>query len=317
MRALVTGIAGFAGSHLADWLVANGDEVVGCAVEADWPRNLTHLRGRLTLERVDLLDFEAVCAVVRAARPDVVYHLAAMASTAHAVREPIDTLRANVTTTANVLHATLQAEDPPRVLHVTSGDVYGLPAGDRPLAEDTPFSPTNAYAVSKITAHYLGVQVHLAHGLPVIEARPFNHLGPRQGPGFVVPDFARQLVAIARGQAEPVLRVGDLRAQRDFTDVRDIVRGYRLLATTGRPGRVYHLCSGRGVPIAELLERLVAASGVHVRVEVDPDRLRPGPVSVIVGSHARVSAELGWHPTIDLDRSLADVLADLHARQEL
>jgi GDP-4-dehydro-6-deoxy-D-mannose reductase len=314
MRALVTGIAGFAGSHLAEHLLAAGDEVRGLTRAAAWPANLAGLEDRLSLTAVDLCDESATCAAVTAAAPEVIYHLAARASAAAAHREPVATLRDNVATCATVLAAAAACRPRPRVLLVTSSDIYGLPPGDQPLDEQTPFNPPNAYAVSKVAAHYLGRQRWLSDGLEVVEARPFNHLGPRQGRGFVVPDFASQLAAIARGQAEPHLLVGDLRAGRDFSDVRDIVRGYRLLAVAGRPGEAYHLCRGCSLTIAELLDRLLALSGVTARVEIDPARLRPSPPSVVIGSAAKIEAELGWRPQISLDQTLADALADWRAR---
>lgn len=316
MRALVTGIGGFAGSHLAEHLLANGDEVVGLTQGPGCPTRLAHLAGRLTLVQADLTEPARVAQVLADSAPDLVYHLAAQASAAASLGDPLGTLTANVATTAAVLQACVGCATPPRVLLVTSGDMYGAPAGSVPLTEETPLAPPNAYAVSKVTAHYLGRQMLFAHGLPVIEARPFNHIGPRQNRGFVVPDFATQLLAMERGQQKPVLRVGDLRAQRDFTDVRDIVRGYRLLATSGEPGRVYHLCSGRGVRIAALVEQLVALSTVNVTIEVDPARLRPGPESVVVGSAERVRNELGWQADIPLEQSLADALAEMRARVE-
>jgi GDP-4-dehydro-6-deoxy-D-mannose reductase len=310
MRVLVTGLGGFAGSHLADWLLECGDTVIGLIRGPELPPAAAHLTGRVSLCHADLNDEAAVREVVLATAPDIVYHLAAQASPAAAHREPVRLLVDNVTGAATVLHAALACPQPPRVLLVTSSDMYGLPPSAEPLGEDTPPNPPNAYAVSKVCAHHLGRQLWQTHGLAVIEARPFNHIGPRQRLGFVAPDFASQLAAIEQGRAEPVLRVGDLRAGRDFCDVRDVVRGYRALALDGEPGTAYHLCSERAVTIAELVERLVGLTRVAVRVEVDAARLRPGVPSVVVGSARRVREAFGWRAEIALERSLGDVLEE-------
>ncbi|MBI5834898.1 MAG: GDP-mannose 4,6-dehydratase [Armatimonadetes bacterium] len=308
MRALITGIGGFAGSHLADWLVACGDEVTGITRSDRWPEHLSALHGKIEILRGDLVEARAVRQLIADVQPEVVYHLAALASARQAYHEPVRTLSENVAITASVMGACQRCAVPPRVLLVTSSDMYGVPSSPEPLTEDTPFAPPNAYAVSKVCAHYLGRQLHSAHGIEVIEARPFNHIGPRQSEGFVVPDFASQIAAMELGQQDPVLRVGDLSSGRDFSDVRDIVRGYRLLAEQGTPGEAYHLCSERTIAVQSLVDQLVALAKVPVEVEVDPARLRPGPQSVIVGSAAKLRAACGWQAERRAEDCLAEVL---------
>ena len=308
MRALITGIGGFAGSHLADWLVACGDEVTGITRSHRWPERLTALHGQIEILSGDLSDQQTAHDLIAGVQPSVVYHLAALASARQAYREPVRSLSENVAVTAAVLCASAQCPTPPRVVLVSSSDVYGVPAGGEPLTESAPFAPPNAYAVSKVTAHYLARQLYAAHGLPVIEARPFNHIGPRQAEGFVVADFASQIAAMEAGRQEPVLRVGDLRAARDFSDVRDIVRGYRLLAEHGEPGEAYHLCSGRSVAVQSLVDQLASLAKVPVQVEVDASRLRPGPSSCIVGSAAKLQAATGWQPERQAEDCLPEVL---------
>ena len=310
MRALITGIGGFAGSHLADWLVACGDQVTGITRSHRWPERLATLDGRIEILSGDLADEQTARDLIGGVQPEVVYHLAALASARQAYREPFRSLTENVAVTAAVLCACAQCAKPPRVVLVSSSDIYGVPASNEPLTESTPFAPPNAYAVSKVAGHYLARQLHQAQGLAVIEARPFNHIGPRQAEGFVVADFASQIAAMEAGRQEPVLRVGDLRAARDFSDVRDIVRGYRLLAQHGEPGEAYHLCSGRSITVQNLVDQLAALANVPVEVEVDASRLRPGPTSTIVGSAAKLHAAAGWAPERQAEDCLPEMLSE-------
>ncbi len=302
MRMLVTGAAGFAGGHLTALLRADGHQVTGLVRHAAEESDQTIV--------VDLTDPVATRDAVCSADPEVVFHLAAASSPAECARDPEMAVRDNVTATASLLAALRETR--PRLLLVTSSEVYGRPADDRPLTESSPPRPLSAYGRTKLAVHDLG-QRALAEGLPVIEARPFNHAGPGQRLGFVVPDFASQLAAIAAGRAEPVVTVGDLRPRRDFSDVRDIVRGYRELALRGEPGGVYHLCSGRAVSIQAILDELIGLAGVTVEVRSlpDPDH-RSAPV--IVGSYARALTAVGWSPEVPLRQTLADVLAEWRAR---
>lgn len=301
---MVTGSRGFAGRHLVDRLHAAGHEVIGLVRAADAGRDGP------PVEVADLLDGDAVRRAVERVRPEVIYHLAAVSSAGDSLRAPLPTLSTNLLGTATVLYAALAITPSPRVLHVTSSEVYGAPAGGRPLTETSPAEPRNPYGVSKLAAHHLALQLHRTVGLDVVEARPFNHLGPGQRRGFVAPDFASQVAAIAAGRAAPIIRVGDLSAARDFSDVRDIVDGYVQLAEHGIAGEVYHLCSEQATTIRELLDTLIDLSGVQVSVEPDPDRLRPNEVPLVVGSAEKVRRLCGWRAARELRGTLADVLAE-------
>lgn len=316
VRALVTGISGFAGSHLADRLLAGGDvEVHGVAHVGHDSPNLARLRDRVTLHAADLTSRAAARRALEAARPDWVFHLAARASVAGAWRDPERTLVDNVTMQLHVLQALVELELGARVLVVGSSDEYGLvTAGELPITEDCPLRPVNPYAVSKVAQDYLGYQYHLGRGLDVVRVRPFNHIGPRQGTGFVVPDLASQVARIEAGLAPPVLRVGNLSARRDFTDVRDIVRAYRLALERGRPGCVYNIGSQRSWAIAEVLDALLGLARVSVRVEQDPARMRPSDVPEVVCDCRRFHRDTGWQPEYTVEASLADVLDDWRAR---
>jgi len=296
MRALVTGAKGFVGTWLIAHLEAQGDVVVGIDHE------------------VDVGDADAVRVAVAEAAPDAVYHLAAMAHVGQSWTGPAEVLQVNAVGTLHVLEAARQLPRPPRVLVVSSAEVYGAVPADRlPVTEEAALAPVTPYAVSKVAAEYLGVQAHLAHGLPVVRVRPFNHVGPGQSPGFVVPALA-QRIAAARRSGEPGIKVGNLAARRDLTDVRDVVRAYRLLVEHGVPGEVYNVCSGRDVGIDEVADRLLALAGADLRLEVDPALARPVDVPVIRGDPAKLHAATGWTPVVDLDTSLEGVLEEWSAR---
>lgn len=305
-RALITGATGFAGSHLAELCVASGWEVHGTSLKSPDGPAVAHV----AMHQVDLGVPGAFARIVSSLLPDRIFHLAGQASVASAWADPAATLLGNILTTQRVLEATHAHAPEARVLIVSSGEVYGRPPLDvQPLGEDQPLRPGDPYAVSKVSVEYLALQHVLAFGMQVVRVRPFNHIGPRQRRGFVVADFAAQLAAIERGEQPPVLRVGNLHAARDFTDVRDTVRGYLLAMEEGQPGEVYNVCSGRAVQIAELLRRLLAACAVPVEVVADPAKQRPSDTPVLTGSADALRHQSGWEPEIPLDRTLADTLA--------
>jgi len=308
LRALITGIAGFAGSHLADHLLALGYiEVCGVSLPSDGTRNVAHILPRIEMHLADLSDYRGVVELLEAIRPDYVFHLAAQASVRRAWSNPAGTLVTNVTLQLNLLQAIIELGLTPRILVVGSADEYGMARPeDLPVDEDTPLRPANPYAVSKLTQDYLGYQYHLSHGLHIVRVRPFNHIGPRQGLGFVVPDFCQQIARIEAGLQEPVMRVGNLSARRDFSDVRDIVRGYYLALAKGKPGQVYNLGSSRARSIQDILDRLVGMIDTPMRVENDPERMRPSDVPEIVCNSQRFRDDTGWEPEYDIAQSLQE-----------
>jgi GDP-4-dehydro-6-deoxy-D-mannose reductase len=292
MSVLVTGASGFAGTHLVRACRAAGEEVLAVS--------------RAT--GVDALDADAVREAVAAARPAVVYHLAALAHVGRSWREPGVTLAQNTRMTLNVLEA-VRAEAPRAlVVAVSSGEVYGPPAR-LPVDENAPLRPQSPYAVSKASADLLAGFYADAHGLRVVRARPFNHAGPGQAPTYAVASFARQVAAGLEGGERPVRVVtGNPAARRDYTDVRDVVRAYRALAARGEPG-VFNVCSGRAASAAELVALLGRGAGVRVAHEVDPSLVRPHEVAEVRGTPARLAAATGWRPEIPLERTLADTVA--------
>lgn len=316
MRVLVTGIAGFAGSHLAEALAARGDALSGLVEPGTGIQNLEPLLGggigalaQEGLPQVDLRDAAAVDAAVRELAPEAVVHLAAIAYVPYAVAHAQETFAVNLEGTRHVLEAVRRHRPVARVLVISTSDIYRPePNGQRAMAEDHPLAPRNPYAASKAEADALAGRYAAAGRLDVVRVRPFNHTGPRQEPRYVCSDFAFQVAEAEAGRRDPVIRVGNLDVHRDFSDVRDIVRGYVMALERARPGGVYNLCTGRAVRIREILDRLVEMARVPIRVEVDPARWRPVENPWFLGDAGRARRELGWAPAIPLERTLWDLL---------
>jgi GDP-4-dehydro-6-deoxy-D-mannose reductase len=319
LRAFITGIAGFAGSHLADHLLEqNVAHICGVSLPGESTRNIEHIQDRIELYPLDLADYHLVRDLLDQVRPDCIFHLAAQASVGRSWLDPAETLTCNMTLQLNLLQAIVELGISPRILVIGSADEYGLVhSEDLPIDEDTPLRPLNPYAVSKIMQDYLGYQYHMSHGLHVVRMRPFNHIGPRQGLGFVVADFAHQIARIEQGLQPPVMQVGNLSAQRDFTDVRDTVRGYYLALLKGQPGAVYNLGSSRAYSMQQILDMLLSMSQAQVRIETDPERMRPSDVSVVVSDCSRLRADTGWEPTYHIETSLDDVLTFWRQRVQM
>jgi GDP-4-dehydro-6-deoxy-D-mannose reductase len=295
MKALVTGATGFVGRHLRAHLEAEGDDVAG----AD-------------LNGFDVTDAEAVRNVVRATSPEAVYHLAASSHVGDSWDAPQRVFRTNAEGTLNVLRAAIEF-GVARVLVVGSADEYGtVGEGDLPLAEDQPLRPITPYGASKAAAGLLALQAHLGDGLATVRTRSFNHTGPGQSDRFLVPALARR-IAEAEMRDEAVVSVGSLDAVRDFTDVRDVVRAYRLLVERGEPGGVYNVCSGVGRAVGDVVDALVALARTELRAEVDPALVRPVEVPALVGDPSRLASATDWSPEIPFERTLADVLEGARA----
>lgn len=293
MRAAVTGARGFVGPHLLAHLEDEGDEVIGL--------------DRRGPERFDVTEADAVRRTLHDLRPDVLYHLAALSHVGTSWDAPNLTMRVNVEGALNVLRACAD-EGVERVVVVCSAEEYGrIEERDLPVSEDAPLRPITPYGASKVAADFLALQAFLGGGVATIRARPFSHTGPGQSDLFVVPALARRIVDAERAGADEIA-VGSLEPVRDLTDVRDVVRAYRLLATHGAPGEVYNVCSGVGVRVAEVADRMVALARRPLRLVVDPALVRPVEVPRLVGDPSRLRAATGWVAEIGLDQTLADVL---------
>ncbi len=311
MRALITGITGFAGSHLAELLLAEHPEVevYGTYRWRSRMDNIEHLAPELRLVECELRDPSSVRWAVDKARPDLVFHLAAQSFVPSSWTAPGDTVLSNLSGQINLFEALRSLDLDPVVQIACSSEQYGLVQPDEvPIRESNPLRPLSPYAVSKVGQDFLGYQYFQSYGLKVIRTRGFNHTGPRRGDVFVVSNFARQVARIELGMAEPVIRVGNLDAVRDFTDVRDMVRAYWLAVTRGTPGEVYNIATGKGQTIREMLDRLLALARVEVKIETDPARLRPSDVQILVGDSSKFRADTGWEPRVPFETTLADTL---------
>src|SRR3989440_6399885 len=305
---LVTGIDGFAGSHLSDLLVRRRHNVHG-TIRGARPDERAELGPTVTTHRVDLLDRSRVDELVRTTKPQWVFHLAALSSPAASWEDPAGTIATNAGLEANLLAAAVQLDPMPRVVVVGSSDECGLPPGRaRRLNEATPLQPVTPYGVSKVTQDLLALQYHLSHGLPAIRLRPFNHTGPRQAPHFAIASFAQQIARIELGAQPPVLKVGNLDARRDFTDVRDIVRAYLMAAEKGKPGEVYNIGSGTAPRLRDLVARLLTMTRASITLEVDARRKHAVEADVYLCDALRFRRLTGWAPQISLDRTLRDTL---------
>jgi len=308
LRALVTGLNGFAGSHLADFLLAQGDcEIIG-GVYGDCA-NIAHLGNRVTYIAGNLTDPQFAEALLTRAQPDLIYHLAGQAFPPISWQDPWTTIEINLRSQVNLLSALVRLNMAPRMLVIGSMEEYGkVEPRDIPVTEETALRPESPYGVSKMAQDFLGLQYFLSHHLPIIRVRPSNHIGPRQSDQFVTSNFAKQVAEIELGKREPVLRVGNLSAQRDFTDVRDMARAYYLAITRGAPGEVYNIGSEYAVSIQHIVEMFLAQSRVPIRIEQDPARLRPSDRPVMFCSAAKFRAQTDWRPTVSLETSLRDIL---------
>ena len=298
----MTGAAGFVGSHLVEHLRTCGDDVVGTDRSDGGP---------------DLLDAAGIRRLVGDVRPEVVFHLAGQADVGGSWDSPVETLRVNAEGTLHLLDA-VRSLDGARVVTVSSADVYGVvDPDDLPIRESAPLRPVSPYAASKAAADLLALQAHLGHGLDVVRARSFNHLGPGQGDRFVCSALASRIAA-AELAGDDSIRVGNLEARRDFTDVRDVVRAYRYLAVSGRSGAAYNVCTGTSVAIREIAERLLDIAGQggpsdrsptgQMRLVSDPVLHRPVDLAESCGDPTAIRTDTGWRPEMSLDRTLADLL---------
>jgi GDP-4-dehydro-6-deoxy-D-mannose reductase len=310
MRVLVTGITGFVGGHLAEHLLAMGDVVAGLSASGKWPEPLAHLSRKARLEACDLAQESQDELADRIARkqPEAIYHLAAQSNPQASLADPRGTWALNLGGTLNLLEAVKAAQVPARVVLVGSGVCYGNPAPEHlPVTESCPLRPNNPYAASKAAADLLGIQHYLAHGTHVVMARPFNHSGPRQSATYVLAALSRQVAEVEAG-LKPCVAVGNLDVVRDFTDVRDVVRGYRLLALHGAPGEIYNLGTGRDIKLSEYLEILQSLARVPIEVCVDPARLRPVDQPRLIADASKLRAATGWEPSYSVEQTLADML---------
>lgn len=311
VQILITGAGGFVGGTLIRYLRETMPDahIIGTKLPSHAAPNIPDVRW----VQVDLRDSATTQAMLEDVQPNQIYHLAGQAFVPRSFEDPWDTLETNIRAQLNLILGCIALKIAPRMLIAGSAEVYGA-ASVTPITEDTPIAPNSPYSVSKVTQDLLGLQYHLSHGLPIYRARPFNHFGPGQNESFAAPSFAIQIARIEAGLQEPVLKVGDLSARRDFTDVRDVVRAYHLMVEHGRAGEVYNIASGKARTIQSLLDGLLAHSTAEISVEIDPARLRPSKIPILEGDYTRLHAATGWEPQISFEQTLRDLLDDCRQR---
>jgi GDP-4-dehydro-6-deoxy-D-mannose reductase len=311
MRALITGIAGFAGSHLAEFLLEQPSvKVFGIDVPMADLENIEQIKSKIRLYRSDIRDLVSFSRILKLVKPDLIFHLAAQAYVPDSWTHPEESLTTNIIGTLNILESVRKHKLPCRIQIACSAEEYGrVFKSELPVKETNLFRPLSPYAVGKLTQDMLGYQYGQSYGMYIVRTRAFNHFGPRMSESFAASGFARQIALIEKGKQEPVIRVGNLEAIRDFTDVRDIVRGYWLSLTKCHKAEAYNLCSGKGYSIRELLDILLSFSKAKISIKKDKSRLRPADITVLVGDYSKFFWQTKWRPRIPIQKTLGDILA--------
>jgi GDP-4-dehydro-6-deoxy-D-mannose reductase len=311
MNVLITGITGFAGSHLADYILDNHPDVqvFGMIRWRSRMENILHIEDRLHLIEADLKDMSSLKKCLMEVHPDRIFHLAAQSFVPTSWKCPAETFAINAIGQINLFEAILSLKISPKIQIAGSSEEYGfVNSNEIPMKETNPLRPLSPYAVSKVAQDLLGWQYFKSYGMKIVRTRGFNHTGPRRGDVFICSNFAKQIVEIEKSKRDPILYVGNLEAKRDFTDVRDMVRAYWLGLENGVPGEVYNLGTGKTFSIQEILDMLLDISGVDVKIQVDPERLRPSDVPVLLSDSTKFRDLTGWEPLISFDQSLKNLL---------
>lgn len=308
-KALITGITGFAGSHLAELLLSEGYEVYGTTRPRSKSDNIDHIKRKLHLEDADLMDSHSIYAILTKIKPDYIFHLAAQSFVQTSWASPASTMEVNVVGTVHLFESVRRAGIDLVIQIACSSEEYGLVKPEEtPIKETNPLRPLSPYAVSKVAMDYLGYQYHQSYGTKIVRTRGFNHTGPRRGEVFVTSSFAKQIAEIEKGKSDPVLYVGNLEAKRDWTDVRDIVKAYLLSVQKCEPGEVYNICSEKTIRVGDMLDMLLSMSKVKIKVEQDKERMRPSDVEILLGDCSKFRKVTGWRAQIPFEKTMEDLL---------
>ncbi|MBI2579901.1 MAG: GDP-mannose 4,6-dehydratase [Candidatus Aenigmarchaeota archaeon] len=308
MNILITGVTGFTGSHLAEYMLKSGKIYGTVRGRSRQTEFINHIKNNITLLECDLSDTNSVMQTIDESEPDVIFHLASQTFVPTSWRAPQETMNTNVLGTLNVLEAVRKSKLDPKILITGSSEEYGLVMPDElPIKETNPLRPLSPYAVSKIAQDLLGFQYFKSYGMKIIRTRAFNIIGPRSGEKIVMAAFAKQIAEIEKG-ASPVIKVGNLSAQRDFTDVRDIVRAYDMCVKKCDYGEVYNICSGKAWVIRDALNVLTGMSRADVKIIQDPSRMRPSDVEILLGDSSKFRKQTGWMPEILFEKTAEDLL---------
>ena len=310
MKVLITGITGFVGSHLADFLLTKDDiQLYGIERWRSRTENIEHIKSRLKIVECDIRDASSVRKIVSEIKPDRIFHLAAQSFVPTSWSAPAETISTNLLGELNIFEAVKETNINPRILVAGSSEEYGaVKPEDLPIKEDGSLCPLSPYGVSKVGQDLLGYQYFMSYGMHIVRTRGFNHTGPRRGEVFAESNFAKQIAEIEKGLIKPVVHVGNLESKRDYTDVRDMVKGYWLSLEKGEPGEVYNICSGKAYSIRAVLDILIALSRKKVEIAQKPERMRPSDVSILQGDNSKFVEKTGWRPEIPLKKTLEDLL---------
>lgn len=309
-KVLITGASGFVGGYLAEYLLSSHEFEIHGTYHSDESLQSSPVKDRIQFHHTNLEQKESITSLIQEVKPEFIFHLAAQANVPASFKDPIKTFHANIDSQVYLLDALRSADMfDTRVLIVGSAEEYGYVTPEElPINELTPLRPANPYSVSKIAQDYLALQYVISYKMPLIRVRPFNHIGPRQKTGFVTTDFAKQIAMIEKGEMEPVIKVGNLEAKRDFTDVRDMVKAYALLLQKGEVGENYNIGSGTSHTIQEILDSFLTLAKVKITVEVDKEKLRPSDVPEIICDCKKMNKITGWEPEIPFEQTLKDIL---------
>ncbi len=308
-KALITGITGFVGSHLAEYLLSKGIEVSGSVRWRSRLENIEPVKEQLNLIECDLRDAFSVKKMIERIKPDYVFHLGAQSYVQFSWHTPHETFQTNVGSQINVLEGLLELKLSPKIQIAGSSEEYGLVLPNEvPIKEENPLRPLSPYGVSKVSQDLLGYQYFRSYGMRIVRTRAFNHTGPRRGDVFAESNFSKQIAEIEKGKRPPIIHVGNLDAVRDYSDVRDVVVAYWLSLEKGHPGEVYNIASGKGYKISEMLDTLLTLTKVKIKIEHDPSRMRPSDVELLVGDATKFRKHTGWAPGIPFKKTLEDLL---------
>ena len=308
-KALITGITGFVGSHMAELLLRESVEVYGIQRWRSKTENIEHIQDKIKFEEADLLDAHSLYTVIDKIKPDYIFHLAAQSFVQSSWASPTQTLEVNIIGSAHLFEAVRKTGLPIAIQIACSSEEYGkvLP-NEVPIKETNPLRPLSPYAVSKLAMDYLGYQYHESYGMRIIRTRGFNHTGPRRGDVFAESSFAKQIAEIEKGKRAPIVYVGNLEAKRDYTDVRDMARAYYLAVQKCVSGEVYNIATGKAWKIKDVLDLLISMAKVKVEIKPDPARMRPSDVEILIGDNSKFVAKTGWKPEIPFETTMADLL---------
>ena len=309
MKVLITGITGFVGSHLVEFLLEKEAEIYGLVRWRSKTDNIDHIKNRLNLLQGDLRDSHSIKKLIDDVEPDYIFHLAAQSFVPMSWNAPSDTMETNINGTIHLLEAVRKSKSNPKIQIAGSSEEYGLVLpNETPIKETNQLRPLSPYGISKVAEDLVGWQYFKSYGLNIVRTRAFNHTGPRRGEVFVTSNFAKQIAEIEKGLKHPVIYVGNLDAQRDFTDVRDMVNAYWMSLNKCKFGEVYNICSEKAITIKSLLDMVLSMSKKEIEVKIDTNRLRPSDVEILQGDCSKFRNETGWKPEIAFEKTMEDLL---------